>query len=260
MQRARKPPGKVRRAFWRIMARESGFPDTHYGKTHIIDKYVFAMRWMPPDGYIVDVGVGTGYGVKHSGAPERFVGVDYNKHALRFAASENPELEKRLVLADASRGIPFKGVAGITAFEILEHLDAKGKEKLVQEVKRALRNGGVFVMSTPLSFGPIKSLNIYHFGKEPTLEHVKEMLERNFSRVEYFGLGEMPRTIGKKLAVRAQELLSSMDVLNLRKTLLPKRLRSRFFYRVSGKNEIRSLNDYLKAGKLPRNILAVARK
>lgn len=260
MRRAGKPREKARRAFWRVMTRESGFPDTHYGKTHIIDKYVFAMRWMPNEGHIVDVGVGTGYGVKHSGAQERFVGADYNRHALKLAASENPEMKGRLVLADASKGLPFSGVAGITAFEILEHLNEKGKEKLVQEAKRALRNGGVFVMSTPLSFGPIKSLNIYHFGKEPSLERVRELLEKNFGRVEYFGLGEMPQSIAKKLAVRAQELVSSVDALNLRKMLIPKKLRSRFLYNVSGKNEILSLNDYLRQGRLPRNIIAVATK
>ncbi len=242
-----------------MMARESAAPATPYYEAHVVSRYSFALSKIPPGGTILDVGTGTAFGIAHSGSPERFIGGDKNEYALKIARLLHPDLDGKLFRIDA-RHLKFNGLVGITAFELLEHLSRKEKGMFLEGAKECLRSGGTLVLSTPLSFGPIRSFNIFHFGKELDLVQLRELLERHFRKVDYYGLGVMPQTLLRKVAVRTNELVSSLDVLHLRRVLVSKGTRNRFFEKVSGETRIQSMDDYRKQGQLPRNVVAVAVK
>lgn len=258
MRAFKKAGDLARRKSWEIRSREAGRQDTLYARVTTKSKYSFALHKLPREGTIVDVGIGEAVGIKETGAAKRFVGLDYNPNVLKIAREENPEMRKRLIRANATE-IPFKNVSAITAFELIEHLSAKEKEMFLQGAKRALKNGGMLVISTPLSFRP-KTLNPYHRGKELTLPQLKILLDKYFNKVEYYGMGEQPRTLGKRLAVRMQELLRAVDVLDIRKKVVPRRVRSITLQKLKGTTEIKSLLEYLKEGKLPETIVAVVKK
>lgn len=251
--------GLLRRAFLTVMARESAAPATPYYESHVASRYSFALTKMPPKGTILDVGTGTAFGIMHSGAPDRFIGGDKNRFALQIAGQQHPELENRLFRIDACH-LNFDGLVGITAFELLEHLNRRQKKMFLMGARRSLRQGGVLVLSTPLSFGPVRSLNLFHFGKELDLPQLKELMGRYFSRVDYYGLGLMPQRTLAKLTVRANELVSSLDILHLRRALVSKKMRNSFFEITSGETRIRAMEEYQRQGQLPRNVVAVAVK
>ena len=240
------------------MARESAVPATSHYASHVMEKYSFAVSRMPKNGTILDVGMGTGFGIVNSGSPERFLGLDKNRFAIKLAEAENPELRGRVFHGDA-RNFSQHNLAGITAFEIIEHLGIKGKYDFIEAAPRAMKNGGVLVLSTPLSFGPVKTLNMHHIGKELTLEQLRELLEKRFRQTEYYGIGEMPQSFGKKIALRVLEAVASADILYLRR-LLPGKSRSAAFDKLLGKQTIQPLAQYLEKQKLPRNIIAVCKK
>lgn len=249
---------RVRRVRRNVRATESASQDTPHSRREVAVRYELALS-LCPEGKIVDVGIGKGLGMKETGSGDRFLGLDYNKDALEIATETVPGLKGRLVLADAAH-LPFKGVGAITAFEILEHLSAEEKERFLNEINKALKPGSLFILSTPLSFGPLKTLNRHHIDKELTLPELRSLLGRHFEGVEYYGLGEQPKTLVKKFGLRAQELLASVDTMDLRKKILPRGFRSRTMAKLTGEAKVSPLKNYLEQNKLPRFIIAVARK
>jgi len=252
-------PGWIRQRYWKIRARESAPPAVSFGRKHITEKYSFALRQIKGTGTVADIGTGTGYGIVSSGDANRFVGLDYNKHALKLGELEHPELKGKLIHGNALQTDKhFKNLSGITAFEILEHLRANEKRVFLESAKRALVPSGVLVMSTPLSFRP-RTLNIYHFGKELEFEEFTRLVEEYFPNTIYYGIGILPKSISKRYAERVHEAVSSADIFHLRR-LLSKNLRSKFLSSISGKQEIHPIAEYLKKQELPKNIISVSTK
>lgn len=251
----------MRKAKQRFIGRECAVQDTQHTRAATAAKYSLALRKAKASdvGLVVDIGVGRGNGIKDTCSSGIFIGVDRNPLSLSRTLREVPEMRGRLVLADAA-GIPFRNLGAITAFELIEHLDSAKKEAFMCEAKNALRPGGWFFASTPLDFGPIHTMNVYHLGKELGLPEFKSLIERHFREVEYYGLGAVPKSVSKRLLARASQLLYSVDLLNARKKLVPKSLRSRILSGLGGKAELVPLSDYLRDGRLPKTIIAAARK
>ena len=256
-QSARRP-GILKRAFWTLKSHEGLYPTTPYGQQHVTARYQFALSQMPLEGQIVDIGTATGYGIVNSGALHRFVGLDRNKYALRLGEYHHPELRGRLVHGDAVDLSQFRGMPGITALEFIDHLRRPQKERFLQESEEALAPNGVLVMSTPLSFKP-RTLDKFHFRKELTLDAYRRLVEGHFPDTRYYGIGLMPRTRIARYTVRAKEALISLDPLQLRR-VLPRRARSSILHTLHGPPTIRPLDDYIREGTLPRNIISVSVK
>jgi SAM-dependent methyltransferase len=255
----RKKINLLRRGMLRVLARESSCPASKIGVESIRTKYSFAVRKIPGNKTILDIGCGTGFGIINSGAPERFRGIDYNKYALKFGELLHQELIGKLALGDAIHiNQHFSNVEAITAFEIIEHLNSNQKRKFLSGVKSALAKGGTVIMSTPLSFSP-RTLNIYHFRKELPFEEFKKLVEEFFPETEYYGIGVQPKTVSKRYFERMRELVSSIDVLGLRR-IVAERMRSKIIENLGGNMEIKPISYYLERGELPRNIISVSRK
>jgi len=145
--------------------------------------------------------------------PERVAAV----RARRRARAESSVERLHLVLADAEAGLPFRAHAFdvVVATEVMEHLDRPGS--LFQEIRRVLRPGGRFFMTTPnLEALPLRLLKILprpvvrRFAASLAQEHLHpELLSRRPShpdehRREGFTLRELT-DLGKQASLRLVE-------------------------------------------------------
>jgi ubiquinone/menaquinone biosynthesis C-methylase UbiE len=150
---------------------------------------------------VLDVATGTGYGaniLRKNGATE-VVAVDREKDALDYAALRYGTDGLRWVCADAYN-LPFEREFDVVvSFETIEHV--KEPERFVRECKRVMKPGGKYIVSTPENVGGPLCSEFHEF--EYNRQEFREVLERNFPRVEILGqrrelsmavkpLGELP--------------------------------------------------------------------
>lgn len=94
---------------------------------------------------ILDIGCGTGDFIALD--PKRIIGVDHNKKSLKVCKGRNLS-----VVYGKVTKLPFKSdlFDGVHAAHVIEHLFPRDAYKMLAEVGRVLKKGGIFVLSTPL--------------------------------------------------------------------------------------------------------------
>lgn len=98
---------------------------------------------------VLDVAAGEGYGsALIAQVATSVVGVEVDDDAVAHAAANYAAGQLRFLQGDA-RTMPVGDatVDVVISFETIEHLD--GHDKFLSEVRRVLRPGGVFIVSTP---------------------------------------------------------------------------------------------------------------
>ena len=138
---------------------------------------------------VLDLASGEGYGAEILSREAAFVcGVDADEAAVRHASEKYSRPNLRF-LQGALTDVPIPEVNSfdvVVCFEAIEHI--REHEELICEVKRLLKPGGIFIVSTP-------NKEIYRESEPPNPFHVKELsfqefdglLSRSFSNVRYFG-------------------------------------------------------------------------
>ena len=161
----------------------------HYEHLH---RYKFAAEFVK-DKIVLDLACGEGYGsFLMADTAKKVVGVDIDKetieHALLKYRKDNLEF-----VAGSMTDIPLPGEKlfdVIICFEAIEHI--KEQEQLIEEVKRLLRDDGIFIISTPNACiysqkpGYNISQNPFHL-KEMSYEEFGEILKTNFKEVFIYG-------------------------------------------------------------------------
>ena len=94
---------------------------------------------------LLDIGCGTGMFLERHGSGGLAYGLDFSRQALSLTRRRGIE---RLTCAD-SEAIPFAADSFdvVTAFDVMEHIE--GDERVVAEVFRVLRPGGIFLATVP---------------------------------------------------------------------------------------------------------------
>jgi SAM-dependent methyltransferase len=160
---------------------------------------------------VLDLGCGVGYGTSLlAERAARAIGIDLDGDAIAYAARRYaaPNVEFRqgdalaLALEDASVDV-------ICSFETIEHVT--DRDAYLREVRRVLRPGGAFVVSTPRAeHTRVRPENPFHAVElEPA--DFEALLHRQFTEVELYGQ--------RRLQTRRHRLLQRVDVLGLRKRL-----------------------------------------
>ncbi len=147
-------------------------------------RYLFA-RSLVTGCDVLDIASGEGYGSALLAQVARsVVGVEYSGQTARLAAANFPRANLCFLQGDA-RAIPLAAgcVDAVVSFETIEHFNRQ--DEFLREVRRVLRPGGIFVVSTPDRdiYSPPTSLpNPFHVHELTRLEFV-ELLHAAFPNV-----------------------------------------------------------------------------
>ena len=147
-------------------------------------RYLFA-RSLVAGHKVLDVASGEGYGsALLAQVASSVVGVEYSDQTVRLAAANFPCANLCFLRADA-RAIPLEDscVDIVVSFETIEHFNRQ--DDFLREVRRVLRTGGMFIVSTPDRdiYSPPTSLpNPFHVQELTRLEFV-ELLHAVFPNV-----------------------------------------------------------------------------
>jgi SAM-dependent methyltransferase len=176
-----------------------GRPRTHNDQAHLA-RYEWAAAQL--SGRVLDVACGTGYGAALLSRRCEVTGIDNSEDALRHARST--ARSARFIRHELPL-IPFADASfdGVVSFETVEHIP--DDRAFLAEVRRVLRPGGLFLLSTPNKevtspAGPPE--NPFHV-REYRLQDLNQLTrEAGFDRVEALGQGQVPNRPLNRFALR----------------------------------------------------------
>jgi ubiquinone/menaquinone biosynthesis C-methylase UbiE len=142
---------------------------------------------------VLEIGCGTGYGSNYL---KQFVSditaIDVSRKCTTYCHIKYKKRELNFIQA-SGLDIPLKdnSVGAAVSFQVIEHIEPEKVRKYLSEIKRVLKNEGVFIVSTPN-----KKLRLLPFQKPRNPEHKKEYnymefkktLSNVFENVEVNGL------------------------------------------------------------------------
>jgi SAM-dependent methyltransferase len=171
-------------------------------------RYLFALPYCTGK-RVLDGACGVGYGsaLLADGAAE-VVGVDIDAGAIAYArtryAKPNVEFRVEDLLAPRLDDGSFDVVC---SFETLEHVP--DRERYLAEVVRVLRDGGIYVVSTPRADETTEAPDNPYHCVEYSRHDFEALLRRRFGGVEVYGQ--------RRLQTRRHRTLQRLDVLGLRR-------------------------------------------
>jgi SAM-dependent methyltransferase len=171
-----------------------------------------------PAGRVLDLGCGVGHSW-HELLPRETVGVDRDARVL--------EGQGRETVAAATRARPFEADSfdGVLSVQSIEHVP--DPERVIAEVRRVLRPGGVAVFATPnrLTFArPDEIIDPFHYV-ELDPRQLRDLAGRAFDDVEVRGLfGSARQMAFVAREKRRLDALLARDPLRTRR-LVPRRVR-----------------------------------
>jgi SAM-dependent methyltransferase len=160
---------------------------------------------------VLDAGCGVGYGTELlAGSARRVVGVDRDAEAIAYARRRYGAPNIEFLEADVLElGFPDASFDVVCSFETIEHL--RDHERYLREMRRVLRPGGVYVVSTPRADETTEQPANPHHEVELSPADFEALLRRHFDGVQLYGQ--------HRLQTLRHRLLQRADVLGLRKRL-----------------------------------------
>jgi SAM-dependent methyltransferase len=175
-----------------------------------LKRYDFALPYCI-DNEVLDAGCGVGYGSAYLGEVARsVVGVDRSAEALAYA-NRRYASDRVAFLEGDLLALPFPDdrFDVVCAFEVIEHVAEPAR--FLDEARRVLRPGAVFVVSTPrvdrTNWHPS---NPFH-AVELSRADFESLLRQSFEHVEVYGQ--------RRLQTTRHRLAQRIDVLGLRRRL-----------------------------------------
>lgn len=170
------------------MERMDANRDDFFDKTRCFfhtDRYRFACEFTEGKN-VIDCAAGTGYGaniLKMLGRAKSVVGAEINKDAVKYAQKNYGSNEVTFVEGSILE-LPFEDNSFdvFTSFETLEHID--NEDKQFSEVKRVLKDGGLYILSTPNDWK--SDVTNPHHVRQYDYAKLKNVLSRNFEVLKIY--------------------------------------------------------------------------
>ncbi len=191
--------------------------------------YAFAMQTLlTHDSTVLDVGCGEGYGTSLlSEHVKRVTGLDVDEDTVAHAAARYGTHNCSFRVYDGTT-IPYESGAfdAVVSFQVIEHVH--DDLSFVCEVRRVLKQNGLFVLTTPNRTHRVKPghrpWNRFHV-REYYPDDLERLLATRFSHVRIWGIRAVDEIQEAEMErVRRNQLVESLDPFNLRK-LIPEPLR-----------------------------------
>jgi SAM-dependent methyltransferase len=141
----------------------------------------------------LEIGCGTGFGAAHlSQFTSKTVATDIWEEGISHCQAKYKQDNLVFTLADGTK-LPFEADSFdvVVSFHVIEHIEPESVLNYLSEIKRVLRRGGVFLVSTPNS-----RIRLLPFQRPWDLGHKKEyndkelekLLGKVFEEVKVYGL------------------------------------------------------------------------
>ncbi len=163
--------------------------------------YRFAQQFV--DGKdVLDIGCGAGYGCKILAERARHVlGIDHDGDAIAYCRNHYGGANLEFRKADATTFDSEDEFDVAVSFQVIEHVRDPGA--FVQRMKRAVKHGGVIVITTPnvKIFPRHGAGNPFHLS-EMNHEQFTALLSRHFGDYQILGIGYLTRNWLRSLVQR----------------------------------------------------------
>ena len=137
------------------------------------------------NGIVLEAGTGTGYGLSWlSPNAKSLLGIDKYNTAALIDTFQYPNFEFRKMKFPPFSEIPDQTFDYVISFHVIEHI--RKDLFFVQEVKRVLKENGIFIVSTPNSLMTL-ARNPFHI-REYTSIQFKNLLSNYFATIEACGV------------------------------------------------------------------------
>lgn len=160
-------------------------------------------REVPEGSRVLDLGCGAGkFAAWMNEAGYQAMGVDVSGRAVEKARRDHPEVRYEVLEADGRIPCEDETLSAVWSSEVIEHI--LPVDQYLSEVRRVLRPGGLFVLTTPYH-GLIKNLGIVLLGFskhfKPEGSHIRffdraglsrVLIRAGFEPVSFAGIGRAP--------------------------------------------------------------------
>ncbi len=177
--------------------------------THL-KRYEFARQFCK-DKVVLDAACGVGYGSNYlADVAGEIIGLDISREAIAYAKEHYQRQNIHFEIADIHKLNFHDGYFdAVCSFETVEHLD--NLQIFLAEVRRVLKKGGVFIVSTPQAKKTVSTpKNPYH-KTEFSKNDFRDLLNKYFADVQIFGQRRRQSTL--------HYCLQKIDVFHLRAKL-----------------------------------------
>lgn len=158
--------------------------DSLYGEYETIQS-IIAYEWLPDNlNDVLEIGCSRGYFTqKLLNKARRAYGVDVNAELVQSAKRHYPVVDFRTL--DANDPLPFEDgmFDAVVMLEVYEHVDSR--KKLIDEVARVLKPGGILILSTPNKglFAFMDSFNIKMMFRK-LCPNIMKFIKKNVQKYE----------------------------------------------------------------------------
>ena len=155
-----------------------------------LTRYVFAMQFLSAESEVLEIGCGYGHGALLLSLWAKHVtGIDYSAEAIEAARKLFEQYPNHPVEVHELPGERLGELNHqfdiVTALEIIEHMDVAGGKVLIENAKKATKDTGAFIISTP--FIDFRGPTYWKFHQhEYYLNELKGLLQHQFKHVKAF--------------------------------------------------------------------------
>lgn len=153
--------------------------------------YNYAMKQISKNDRVLDVGSGEGYGTNIlSKKAKSIVGLDVDKGSIEYANKKYKSKKCKFTYYTGKK-IPFPDneFDKVVSFQVIEHVASD--EEYINEIYRVLKDGGIFIASTPNRNHRLKPnqkpWNRFHL-REYSPEGLSKLLSKKFNIVNVWGI------------------------------------------------------------------------
>jgi len=197
----------------------------------IIEMFKKYVEYFPENSLVLDLGCGRGEFIEILEQNNRFgIGVDIDRGMLKIAKKKGLKVFHEDIFSFLEKKED-KSLDGIFSAQVIEHLDYKSIDKLIQLIRKKLKENGIAIIETinPLSwfaFSQVYLLDPSH--KTPVHpENLKFIFERS-------GFKEIEVIYSSEPDVKLKEVIKDLPNVNFNMDLLNKHIFSYVNYAIKG--------------------------